>query len=312
MFALSTHALTKIYANGVHALRGVDLDVEQGDFFALLGPNGAGKTTLIGIITSLVNKSGGTASVFEHDIDRDLERAKSCIGVVPQELNFNQFESPLTIVINQAGFYGIARPEARRRAEQYLKQLQLWDKRNGAARGLSGGMKRRLMIARALMHEPQLLILDEPTAGVDIEIRRSMWDFLREINERGTTIILTTHYLEEAETLCRNIAIIDGGRIAERDRMSSLLNRMNTETFVLNLRESLAAAPDLNGYPATLVDAQTLEVEVTREQSVNDIFLRLTQLGIHVVSMRNKVNRLEEIFMRLVEGKDKQAAGGAG
>src|ERR1700729_1582623 len=303
MFALSTRALTKVYKNGVQALRGVDLDVEQGDFFALLGPNGAGKTTLIGIITSLVNKSGGSASVFEHDIDRDLERAKSCIGVVPQELNFNQFESPLTIVINQAGFYGIARPEARRRAEQYLKQLQLWDKRNGAARGLSGGMKRRLMIARALMHEPRLLILDEPTAGVDIEIRRSMWDFLREINDSGTTIILTTHYLEEAETLCRNIAIIDGGRIAERDRMSSLLSRLNTETFVLNLREALSAAPELAGYPATLIDAHTLEIEVSREQPLNDIFLRLTQMGIHVVSMRNKVNRLEEIFMRLVEGK---------
>jgi ABC-2 type transport system ATP-binding protein len=312
MYALSVHGLSKTYKNGVQALKGIDLNVEQGDFFALLGPNGAGKTTLIGITTSLVTKTGGTVEVFGHDIDRQLEAAKSCIGVVPQELNFNMFESPLTIVVNQAGFYGIDRKVARERAEKYLKQLQLWDKRNSMARGLSGGMKRRLMIARALMHEPKLLILDEPTAGVDIEIRRSMWDFLREINESGTTIILTTHYLEEAETLCRNIAIIDGGRIAERDRMSSLLNRMNTETFVLNLRESLAAAPDLNGYPATLVDAQTLEVEVTREQSVNDIFLRLTQLGIHVVSMRNKVNRLEEIFMRLVEGKDKQAAGGAG
>jgi ABC-2 type transport system ATP-binding protein len=312
MYALSVHGLSKTYKNGVQALKGIDLNVEQGDFFALLGPNGAGKTTLIGITTSLVTKTGGTVEVFGHDIDRQLEAAKSCIGVVPQELNFNMFESPLTIVVNQAGFYGIERKVAHVRAEKYLKQLQLWDKRNSMARGLSGGMKRRLMIARALMHEPRLLILDEPTAGVDIEIRRSMWDFLREINESGTTIILTTHYLEEAETLCRNIAIIDGGRIAERDRMSSLLNRMNTETFVLNLRESLAAAPDLNGYPATLVDAQTLEVEVTREQSVNDIFLRLTQLGIHVVSMRNKVNRLEEIFMRLVEGKDKQAAGGAG
>src|SRR3984885_3321791 len=311
MFALSTRALTKVYKNGVQALRGVDLDVEQGDFFALLGPNGAGKTTLIGIITSLVNKSGGTASVFEHGIDRDLEPAKSCIGVVPQELNFNQFESPLTIVINQAGFYGIARSEARRRAEQYLKQLQLWDKRNSAARGLSGGMKRRLMIARALMHEPKLLILDEPTAGVDIEIRRSMWEFLREINARGTTISLTTRYLEEAETLCRNIAIIDGGRIAERDRMSSLLSRLNTETFVLNLREALSAAPELAGYPATLVDPHTLEIEVSREQPLNDIFLRLTQMGIHVVSMRNKVNRLEEIFMRLVEHKSQAVGAGS-
>ena len=311
MLALSTRALTKVYKNGVHALRGVDLDVEQGDFFALLGPNGAGKTTLIGIITSLVNKTGGTAAVFQHDIDRDLERAKSCIGVVPQELNFNQFETPLTIVINQAGFYGIARPEARRRAEQYLKQLQLWDKRNGAARGLSGGMKRRLMIARALMHEPQLLILDEPTAGVDIEVRRSMWEFLRDINARGTTIILTTHYLEEAETLCRNIAIIDGGRIAERDRMSSLLSRLNTEIFVLNLREALSAAPDIAGYPVTLADPNTLEIEVSRDQSLNDIFMRLTQMGIHVLSMRNKVNRLEEIFMRLVEAKTQTAGGSA-
>jgi ABC-2 type transport system ATP-binding protein len=311
MYALSVHALTKTYKNGVEALKGIDLQVDQGDFFALLGPNGAGKTTLIGITTSLVTKSGGTVEVFGHDIDRELEAAKSCIGVVPQELNFNMFESPLTIVVNQAGFYGIDRKVARVRAEKYLKQLQLWDKRNSMARGLSGGMKRRLMIARALMHEPRLLILDEPTAGVDIEIRRSMWDFLREINDSGTTIILTTHYLEEAETLCRNIAIIDGGRIAERDRMSSLLSRLNTETFVLNLREALSAAPELAGYPATLVDPHTLEIEVSREQPLNDIFLRLTQMGIHVVSMRNKVNRLEEIFMRLVEGRS-QAAGAAG
>jgi ABC-2 type transport system ATP-binding protein len=311
MHALAVHALTKTYKNGVQALKGIDLEVEQGDFFALLGPNGAGKTTLIGITTSLVTKSAGTVEVFGHDIDRELEAAKSCIGVVPQELNFNMFESPLTIVVNQAGFYGIERRVARARAEKYLKQLQLWDKRNSMARGLSGGMKRRLMIARALMHEPKLLILDEPTAGVDIEIRRSMWDFLREINDSGTTIILTTHYLEEAETLCRNIAIIDGGRIAERDRMSSLLRRLNTETFVLNLREALDAVPEFDGFPVTLADPHTLEIEVSREQSLNDIFSKLTQLGIHVVSMRNKVNRLEEIFMRLVEGKT-QVAGGAG
>jgi ABC-2 type transport system ATP-binding protein len=312
MYALSVHGLTKTYRNGVQALKGIDLEVEQGDFFALLGPNGAGKTTLIGITTSLVTKSGGTVKVFGHDIDRELEAAKSCIGVVPQELNFNMFESPLTIVVNQAGFYGIERKVARVRAEKYLKQLQLWDKRNSMARGLSGGMKRRLMIARALMHEPRLLILDEPTAGVDIEIRRSMWDFLREINASGTTIILTTHYLEEAETLCRNIAIIDGGHIAERDRMSSLLSRMNTETFVLNLREALTEAPDLTGYPALLADPHTLEVELSRGQSLNDIFLRLSQLGIHVVSMRNKVNRLEEIFMRLVEGKAQPVTRAAG
>src|SRR5580692_5047949 len=303
MLALSTRGLTKTYKNGVHALRSVDLDVEEGDFFALLGPNGAGKTTLIGIMTSLVNKTGGTASVFGFDIDRQLERAKSCIGVVPQELNFNQFESPMTIVVNQAGFYGIERAEARVRAERYLKQLQLWEKRNSAARGLSGGMKRRLMIARALMHEPRLLILDEPTAGVDIEIRRTMWDFLRAINERGTTIILTTHYLEEAETLCRNIAIINGGRIVARDRMSSLLRRLHFQTFVLNLRDSLAKAPELDAYVTRLVDDHTLEVEVSKEDNLNDIFARLSALGIEVLSMRNKVNRLEEIFMRLVEGR---------
>ncbi len=301
MNALSARGLTKTYKNGVQALKGVDLDVEQGDFFALLGPNGAGKTTLIGIVTSLVNKTGGTVSVFGHDIDRELEAAKACIGVVPQELNFNQFETPYTIVVNQAGFYGIPRPVARERAEKYLKQLQLWDRRDKMSRGLSGGMKRRLMIARALVHEPRLLILDEPTAGVDIEIRRSMWDFLREINAQGTTIILTTHYLEEAETLCRNIAIINGGRIVERDRMSSLLRKLNTETFVLNLRNSLEVAPKLDGYSMVLVDNHTLEVETAQEQNLNDVFARLSQLGIEVLSMRNKVNRLEEIFMRLIE-----------
>ena len=303
MNALSVRGLTKTYKNGVQALKGVDLEVERGDFFALLGPNGAGKTTLIGIVTSLVNKSGGEARVFGYDIDRELEAAKACIGVVPQEINFNMFETPYTIVVNQAGFYGIARHVARQRAEKYLKQLQLWDKRDKMSRGLSGGMKRRLMIARALMHEPRLLILDEPTAGVDIEIRRSMWEFVREINARGTTIILTTHYLEEAETLCRNIAIIDDGRIVERDRMSSLLRRLHTETFVLNLRNSLAAAPKLDGYISMLVDDHTLEVEVSKDQNLNDIFSRLTTLGIEVLSMRNKVNRLEEIFMRLVEGR---------
>jgi ABC-2 type transport system ATP-binding protein len=310
--ALSVRGLTKTYKNGVQALKGVDLDVEQGDFFALLGPNGAGKTTLIGIVTSLVNKSAGTASVFGHDIDRDLEAAKSCIGVVPQEINFNMFETPLTIVINQAGFYGIPRAVARERAEKYLKQLQLWEKRNNMSRGLSGGMKRRLMIARALMHEPRLLILDEPTAGVDIEIRRSMWDFLREINEQGTTIILTTHYLEEAETLCRNIAIIDGGRIVERDRMSNLLRRLNTEVFVLNLRDRLGQAPQLrSALAAVLADDHTLEVEITKEQSLNEVFAELSAARIEVVSMRNKVNRLEEIFMRLVERGAAPAAAAA-
>src|SRR5688572_21426488 len=306
MYALSIRGLTKIYKNGVQALKGVDLDVEQGDFFALLGPNGAGKTTLIGVVTSLVNKTAGTVNVFGYDVDRQLEAAKACIGIVPQEINFNMFETPETIVVNQAGYYGIERKLARQRAERYLKQLQLWDKRNSISRSLSGGMKRRLMIARALMHEPRLLILDEPTAGVDIEIRRSMWEFLREINARGTTIILTTHYLEEAETLCRNIAIIDGGRIAERDRMSSLLRRLHTEVFVLNLRNGIATAPKLEGYQTTLVDGHTLEVEVSKEQNLNEIFSRLSALGIEVLSMRNKVNRLEEIFMRLVEGRSSQ------
>jgi ABC-2 type transport system ATP-binding protein len=301
MNALSVRGLTKTYKNGVQALKGIDLEVEQGDFFALLGPNGAGKTTLIGIVTSLVTKSAGEATVFGHDIDRELEVAKACIGVVPQELNFNMFETPETIVVNQAGFYGIPRAEARVRAERYLRQLQLWDKRDKASRGLSGGMKRRLMIARALMHEPRLLILDEPTAGVDIEVRRSMWDFLREINRRGTTIILTTHYLEEAETLCRNIAIIDGGRIVERDRMSTLLRRLHTETFVLNVSAPVTTAPALDGYPVRVTDDHTLEVDISNEQNLNDLFGRLSQLGIQVVSMRNKVNRLEEIFMRLVD-----------
>ena len=235
MNALSVRNLTKIYTNGVQALRGVDLDVEQGDFFALLGPNGAGKTTLIGIITSLVNKTAGEACVFGHSIDADLEEAKACIGVVPQEINFNMWESPFTILVNQAGFYGIPRPMARRRAEQYLKQLQLWEKRRGMSRGLSGGMKRRLMIARALMHEPRLLILDEPTAGVDIEIRRSMWEFLREINARGTTIILTTHYLEEAEALCRNVAIIERGRIVAREATEQLIGDRSLQDVFLEL-----------------------------------------------------------------------------
>jgi ABC-2 type transport system ATP-binding protein len=307
LLALSIQGLTKTYRNGVQALRGVDLDVEQGDFFALLGPNGAGKTTLIGIITSLVNKTAGTASVFGYDLDRDLERAKSCIGIVPQELNFNQFETPLTIVINQAGFYGIPRPIARERAEKYLKQLQLWDKRNGMARGLSGGMKRRLMIARALMHEPRLLVLDEPTAGVDIEIRRSMWEFLNDINARGTTIILTTHYLEEAESLCRNIAIINNGQIVERDRMSNLLRGLHTETFVLNLSKPIASAPQIAGYALTRIDDNTIEAEVSKDQSLNGLFTQLAALGHEVVSMRNKVNRLEEVFMRLVEQRGAHA-----
>ena len=309
MQALSIRGLTKTYANGVHALRGIDLDVEEGDFFALLGPNGAGKTTTIGIIMSLVSKTGGSVTVFGHDIDRELDRAKSCIGLVPQEINFNQFEKVHTVIANQAGFYGIPRKLALERSEKYLRQLQLWDKREHIARSLSGGMKRRLMIARALVHEPRLLILDEPTAGVDIEIRRSMWGFLRGINAEGTTIILTTHYLEEAESLCRHIAIIDGGRIIENDTMSGVIRKLSQETFVLNFRCPASVVPQLPGYVSRLTDDHTLEIDVTREQGLNDIFAKLSQQGIEVVSMRNKVNRLEELFMRLVERKDAQAAG---
>jgi ABC-2 type transport system ATP-binding protein len=301
MNALVLRQLAKVYKNGIKALKGIDLTVAEGDFFALLGPNGAGKTTAIGIVTSLVNKSGGTVEVFGYDLDRQLELAKSCIGIVPQEVNFNMFETVFTIVVNQAGFYGIPRRLAKERAEKYLKQLQLWDRRNSIARALSGGMKRRLMIARALMHEPKLLILDEPTAGVDIEIRRSMWDFLRKINDEGTTIILTTHYLEEAENLCRNIAIIEGGRIIERDSMANVLRKLQTETFVFNLSGPRTASPDLPAHRTLLTDDHTLEVEVSKGQSLNDIFEQLSSQGVRVTSMRNKVNRLEELFMRLVD-----------
>jgi ABC-2 type transport system ATP-binding protein len=304
MKALSLRQLSKTYQNGVHALKGIDLDVDEGDFFALLGPNGAGKSTAIGIVSSLVNKTSGTVSVFGHSIDNEIEAAKSCLGVVPQEINFNQFEKVSTILLNQAGFYGIPRPVARERMEYWLNQLQLWDKREAISRSLSGGMKRRLMIARALIHEPQLLILDEPTAGVDIEVRRSMWEFLRRINEQGTTIILTTHYLEEAETLCRHIAIIDEGRIIENDRMSTVLRKLHTETFVLNLRAPLRVPLVLPGYRVSVPDETTLEVEVSKGQNLNEIFAALSVAGGEVVSMRNKANRLEELFMRLVEGRD--------
>ena len=304
MKALSLRQLCKTYSNGVQALKGIDLDVEEGDFFALLGPNGAGKSTAIGIVSSLVNKTSGTVDVFGHSIDTDLEAAKSCLGVVPQEINFNQFEKVSTILLNQAGFYGIPRPIARERMEYWLNQLQLWEKRETISRSLSGGMKRRLMIARALIHEPQLLILDEPTAGVDIEVRRSMWEFLRQLNEDGTTIILTTHYLEEAESLCRHIAIIDEGRIIENDRMATVLRKLHSEVFVLNTRQPVAAAPELPGYAVKLADDGSIEVEVTKSQNLNDIFAALSARGIEVVSMRNKANRLEELFMRLVEGRD--------
>jgi ABC-2 type transport system ATP-binding protein len=309
MKALSFRQLTKTYKNGVQALKGIDLDVEEGDFFALLGPNGAGKTTAIGIVTSLVNKTSGKVEVFGHDIDKELEVAKSCIGLVPQEINFNQFESVATILINSAGFYGIPRHVAQGRIEKYLDKLQLTDKRNAVSRSLSGGMKRRLMIARALVHEPRLLILDEPTAGVDIEVRRSMWEFMQDINKAGTTIILTTHYLEEAENLCRHVAIINKGKIVENEGMSTLLRKLQSETFVFNTRNPIAKGFSLSGYQATRVDDHNLEVETSKDQNMNDLFGALSAQGVEVISMRNKANRLEELFMRLVEG-GASAAGG--
>lgn len=309
--ALSLRQLSKTYANGFTALRGIDLDVQEGDFFALLGPNGAGKSTAIGIIASLINKSSGSVSVFGHDLSTDLAAAKSCLGLVPQEFNFNVFEPVVEIVVNQAGFYGIARKEAFRRAEQYLKQLGLWEKRRSMARNLSGGMKRRLMIARALVHRPRLLILDEPTAGVDIEIRRSMWEFLRQINSDGTTIILTTHYLEEAENLCRNIAIIDAGQIIENTSMKQLINQLQLETFVLDLRQPLMSCPDIPGYSLQRVDETTLEVDISRDSSINNLFTALTAQGIQILSMRNKTNRLEQLFMHLVDANGQQAQASA-
>lgn len=298
--ALSIHNLSKTYRNGVQALQGIDLRVRSGDFFALLGPNGAGKSTVIGIISSLINKSAGVVEVFGHNIDTDKEAAKSCIGLVPQEFNFNQFEPVIEIVINQAGFYGIPRNEAKDRAEHFVQQLGLWDKRKEMSRQLSGGMKRRLMIARALVHEPRLLILDEPTAGVDIEIRRSMWEFMQETNARGTTIILTTHYLEEAENLCKHIAIINAGRIIQDSAMNTLLRTLHVETFILNLRDPLEALPPISGYTLQLIDAMTLSVEINKQASMNQLFKELNRYDIQVLSMRNKSNRLEELFVRLV------------
>ena len=299
--ALEIENLRKTYANGVEALKGVSLTVEEGDFFALLGPNGAGKSTLIGIISSLVNASGGDARVFGASVMTDRSRAMSYLGLVPQEINFNQFEKPLDICANQAGYYGIPRPVALERAERYLKELSLWDKHDKQSRQLSGGMKRRLMIARAMVNEPRLLILDEPTAGVDIEIRRSMWELIRRINDSGTTVILTTHYLEEAEELCRNIAIIDHGEIRENTSMKTLLAKLDVETFVLDLREPLERAPSCPDMDIELRDENTLEVTLSKAKSVNALFGELDRLGIHVISMRNKANRLEELFLRLVE-----------
>jgi ABC-2 type transport system ATP-binding protein len=303
MKALSITDLRKTYANGNVALKGINFSVDVGDFYALLGPNGAGKTTAIGIITSLVNKTGGDVEIFGHNIDRELEKAKEYIGLVPQEVNLNLWEKVGNIVWTQAGYYGLNRRLANERTEKYLRALRLWDRRNDIARSLSGGMKRRLMIARALVHEPRLLILDEPTAGVDIEIRRSMWDFLTEINEAGTTIILTTHYLEEAESLCRHVAIIDEGTIIEDAPMSTVLRKLQCEVFVLSVADPLDVAPELAGFATLLRADGELEVEMGPSRSVNDLFRELDTKGVRVVSLRNKANRLEELFMRLVEGK---------
>ena len=302
--ALEIKNLQKTYRNGFVALRGIDLHVEQGDFFALLGPNGAGKSTAIGIITSLINKSGGSVSVYGYDIDTHFSAAKSCIGVLPQEFNFNVWEPVEEILVNQAGYYGIERKRAYHRAEKWLGLLGLWDKRRDMARNLSGGMKRRMMIARALMHNPKLLILDEPTAGVDIENRRTMWNFLSELNERGTTIILTTHYLEEAENLCRNIAIIDQGKVIENTSTRQLLGRLGNETFVLDLNQPLDTPPRLNCHAVRLRDTLTLEVDVCKDSGISDLFAELQALNIEVRSMRNKTNRLEQLFLNLVDKQE--------
>ena len=300
MNALEISGLKKTYQGGVEALKGIDLTVRQGDFFALLGPNGAGKSTTIGVISSLVNKSAGKVKVFGYDIDSDLEQAKAQLGLVPQEFNFSQFEKVIQIVTHQAGFYGVPKAEAKIRAEKYLRQLDLWEKRDMAARTLSGGMKRRLMIARALMHEPKLLILDEPTAGVDIEIRRSMWTFLKDLNEQGVTIILTTHYLEEAKMLCRNIGIIDKGRLIENTSMKNLLGKLGRETFLLDLAPG-SAVPEVPEFNGRMPDERTLGVDLDKSQSLNSLFEQLSNQQVQVVSMRNKANRLEELFVNLVE-----------
>ncbi|WP_426687817.1 ABC transporter ATP-binding protein [Rhodanobacter ginsengiterrae] len=299
--ALVVDNLRKTYGNGVEALKGISLTVQPGDFFALLGPNGAGKSTLIGILSSLVNSSSGDAQVFGVSVNKDRSAAMQLIGLVPQEINFNQFEKPFDICVNEAGFYGIPRKIAAERAEKYLKELRLWDKAFHQAREMSGGMKRRLMIARAMMNEPKLLILDEPTAGVDIEIRRSMWQFVSGINAAGTTVILTTHYLEEAESLCRNIAIIDHGTIIENTSMKRLLATLDVETFVLDVNEAPQELPQLTGINFRRVDERTLEAEMARSQDLNSLFAALTTSGITVNSMRTKTNRLEELFVRLVE-----------
>lgn len=301
--ALTLRHLTKIYKNGFEALRGIDLSVAEGDFFALLGPNGAGKSTTIGVVSTLVTKSAGGVEVFGHDLDHDPSALKRCLGIVPQEFNFNQFEKPFDILVAQAGYYGVSAHEAGLRAEKYLTELGLWDKHNVPSRMLSGGMKRRLMIARALMHQPRLLILDEPTAGVDIELRRSMWMFLTDLNRQGITIILTTHYLEEAEHLCRNIAIIDQGQIVENTSMRTLLGKLHVETFVLDLRRPESFVPAIAGYPVKLLDPMTLEVQIEKTQGFGSLFAQLANRGIDVLSLRNKTNRLEELFVSLIGKK---------
>ena len=303
MKALSIKNLKKTYANGNVALKGINFSVEEGDFYALLGPNGAGKTTAIGIVSSLVNKTSGEVEIFGHNIDNALEAAKTCIGLVPQEINMNLWDTVQNVVLNQAGYYGLGRKLARERTEKYLRELRLWDRRDAVARSLSGGMKRRLMIARALVHEPKLLILDEPTAGVDIEIRRAMWDFLRAINDAGTTIILTTHYLEEAESLCRHVAIIDEGDIIEDAKMTVVLRKLQREVFVLSLAEPISEAPTLEGFDTILRDDAELEVGKGPANTLNDLFRQLNAQEIEVLSLRNKANRLEELFIRLIESK---------
>lgn len=301
-YAIEIRDLKKRYANGYEALKGIDLRVEKGDFFALLGPNGAGKSTTIGVLCSLVNKSEGQVSILGIDIDKDFPAAKQHLGIVPQEFNFNVFETPFNILVTQAGFYGISTEEAQPRAEKYLQELGLWDKRNNPAMQLSGGMKRRLMIARALIHEPEILILDEPTAGVDIELRRSMWEFIKKLNEQGTTIILTTHYLEEAEQLCRNIAIINKGEIVENTSVKALLKTLSQETFIFDLNKlptNELALADCKFQ--VLEESQSIEVEVDNSQSLNAIFQQLDKQGLQVLSMRNKSNRLEELFVKLTK-----------
>ena len=304
MPALSIRNLVKVYANGVVALQGIDLEVAEADFFALLGPNGARKTTVIGIITALVTKSAGEVEVFGHNIDDHLDAAKACLGVVPQELNLNVFDQVENIVVNQAGFYGIPKKRARYRAQECLEQMQLWDRRHEVARNLSGGMKRRLMIARALVHSPRLLILDEPTAGVDIEIRRSMWQFLREINQAGTTIILTTHYLEKAENLCRHVAIIDGGRLIQHQPMADFLRTLHQQTYLVTTMDPIAEIPQLPGFVVSQINEHELEIEVRRESNLNEMFAALNATGTKVISMRNKTNRLEELFFDLTDRKN--------